>query len=155
MLAMGGMRNPACYVRPKRLANLLGRQQPLIDRLFGQGTYRIDSEGSDSARLSTDWMELLLTYDHRDQFVSSSVKPLKLPAELSENHTTDTLLRFYGMEARPRRKSQLDEQQVVDELELVEPLVEPLKVEQESRDATMFVRGYNAAYTDRAGGVWG
>jgi hypothetical protein len=126
----------------------------LLDNLFGEGRYRIESEDSISSRIFTDWLEVWLVYDHRDQFVGSAIKPLRVLAEIAEDHQTDVLLRFLGVEFGVHRKSALDEQQVADELTRITPIVEALRDEQRSRDATWFVRGYSAAYTDHFSGEW-
>lgn len=137
-----------------KLADALGANVPLLNEIFGHGGYRIDTDDEDSVRVSAKGMELLLVYDPRDQFVSSSIKPLRVPDGMSEEHTSDTLLRFLDIDAGVRRKSALDEQQVRDELELVRPLVQLLEDEGKSRDAVRFVNGYNAAYTDYCSGKW-
>lgn len=136
------------------LADILLRQPHLLDRLLGKGTYQIEEGENDVAKIRTEWMELTLVYDSRDRFVSSRVKALKVPAEISENCTTDTLLRFCGIEVGARRKSDLDEQQVSDELAHIQPFANLLKDEQTSRDAILFFRGYCAAYTDCLNGKW-
>lgn len=137
-----------------KLSDLLRRQQPLLDKLFGKGGYRIEGDASDEARIHADWMELSLVYDPRDEFASSMIRPLNVPADQSEPHTSDALLRYCGIEVGPRRKSALDERQVADELALIAPLIPLLKDKRKSRDATWFVRGYNTAYTDWASGDW-
>ena len=130
-------------------------QAELLGDIFGDDAYEIVADEDEYlVRVRTAWMNLLIAYDFRDQFVSSSVKPLRVPDELSEDHTTDTLLRFLDIEVGVRRRSILDEQQVKDELNLVRPIVELLKDERNSRDATLFVNGYNAAYTDYCSGKW-
>jgi len=138
-----------------RLEDIVRAQTGLLGDIFCDDAYEIlADEDDDVARVRTAWMDVLLAYDFRDQFVSSSVKPLRVPAELSEDHTTDTLLRFLDIEVGVRRRSALDERQVRDELNLVRPLVEFLKDERNSRDATLFVYGYNVAYTDHNSGKW-
>ena len=154
MAALGGKLTLGCYTLAMGLGDILGQQRPLLDRLFGEGSYSIKVQEPHFAQILTGWMELSLAYDPRDQFVASAIKPLKVPAGLSEEHTTDTLLRARDIEVASRRKSALDDQQVVDELTLVSPLVGLFKGEQESCEATWFARGYNAAYTDWASGQW-
>lgn len=136
------------------LRKLLQRQQPLLDELFGKGAYSVDADVPHQARIIADWLELSLVYDWRDQFISSSITPLNVPPEQSEPHTIDTLLRFCGVTVGVRRKSALDEQQVTDELARIAPLIQLLKDDRKSRDATWFVRGYNDAYTAWASGEW-
>ena len=137
-----------------KLADILRANAPLLNEIFGNGGYRIDADEEDLVRVRAEWMELLLVYDFRDQFVSSSVKPLRVPDDMSEEHTSDTLLRFLDVDVGLRRKSALDEQQVTDELNLVRPLAQLLKDDCNSRDAVWFVNGYNAAYTDYCSGKW-
>ena len=138
-----------------RLEEIVRAQAQLLDEVLGENAYEVVADRHiHVARVRTGWMELLLSYDVRDRFVSSSVKPLRVAEEISEDHDTDTLLRFLDIEVAPRRRSALDEQQVRDELNLLRPLVELLKCERNSRDATFFVNGYNAAYTDHYSGKW-
>jgi hypothetical protein len=136
------------------LDDALRAQHALLDKLFGQGAYRINSEDAISSRVFADWMELSLIYDQRDQFISSAIKPLRVPSEIAEDHQSTTLLRYLDVQFTPHRKSALYEQQVRDELTRIAPLVELFRDEQRSRDATWFVRGYNAAYTDHFSGEW-
>lgn len=145
----------AATVAFMRLEKMVRAQAELLGDVFGEDAYEIVAdEDNEVVRVRTAWMDVLLAFDFRDQFVSSSVKPLRVPDELSEDHTTDTLLRFLDIDVGIRRKSVLDEQQVRDELNLMRPLVELLKNERSSRDATWFVNGYNAAYTDYCSGKW-
>lgn len=137
-----------------KLADMVRANAPLLNEMFGNGGYRIDADEANSVRVRTEWMELLLIYDFRDKFVSSSVKPLLVPDDMSEEHTSDTLLRFLRVDVGVRRKSALDEQQVRDELDLVSPLAQLLRDDCKSRDAVWFVNGYNAAYTDYCSGKW-
>jgi hypothetical protein len=136
------------------IPDILRRQPQLLDDLFGHRGHQIVASEDDLVRVRTAWMELLLVYDSRDQFVSSSVKPLSIPHQMPEDHSTDTLLRFLDVEVGVRRKGALDEQQVTDELNLVRPLVRLLKDARQTRDAVCFVNGYNAAYTDYCSGKW-
>ena len=137
-----------------KLVEILRAKAPLLNELFGDDSYEIDEEDDDLVRVRAKWMELLLVYDFRDQWVSSSVRPLRVPDDISEEHTTDTLLRFLDIDVGARRKSMLDEQQVTDELRLVRPLAQLLKDDRKSRDAVWFVYGYNAAYTDHCNRKW-
>lgn len=138
-----------------RLEDIVRAQAELLGELFSDDAYEILANGDDHAvSVRTAWMDVLLDYDIRDQFVSSSVKPLSVPNELSEEHTTDSLLRFLDIEVGMRRKGALDEKQVRDELNLIRPLVELLKDEQKSRDAILFANGYCAAYTDYCSRKW-
>lgn len=137
-----------------KLADILRANAPLLNEIFGDGGYRIEVDEEDLVRVRAEWMELLLVYDFRDQFVSSSVKPLRVPDDMSEECTSGTLLRFLDVDVGVRRKSALDEQQVADELNLVRPLAQLLKDDCKSRDAVCFVNGYNAAYTDYCSGKW-
>ena len=137
-----------------KLADIMRTKTPLLNEIFGHGGFRIDADEEDLVRVRAEWMELLLVYDFRDQFVSSSIKPLRVPEDMSEEHTTDTLLRFLDIDVGVRRKSALDEQQVTDELNIVRPLAQLLQDDCKSRDAVWFVNGYNAAYTDYCSGKW-
>jgi hypothetical protein len=136
------------------LAEALRANAPLLNEIFGSGGYRIDADEEDLVRVRAEWMELLLVYDFRDQFVSSSVRPLLVHEDMSEEHTADTLLRFLNIDVGVRRRSALDEKQVADELNLIRPLAQLLKDVCKSRDAVWFVNGYNAAYTDHYSGKW-
>jgi hypothetical protein len=136
------------------LADLVRAQAQLLDEMFGNGDYGIDASEEDLVRIRTEWMELSLVYDLRDQWVCSSVKPLRVPDTMSEDEPIDTLLRFLNIDADVRRKSALDEQQVVDELIRAGPLARLLKDGSRSRDAINFVSGYSAAYTDYHSGKW-
>ena len=126
----------------------------IIKEIFGDAPLEIDPKNGGSVAIKTKWMELHLYFDVRDRFVSSTIKPLLVPAEMSEEHTSDTLLRFLGIDVGERRKSSLDQQQIIDELNRVRPLVHRLQDETTSRDATWFVRGYDEAYTDYCNGKW-
>jgi hypothetical protein len=134
------------------LVELVRSKAPLLNKMFGDGSYQIETVDGGCVRVRAKWMELLLVYDSRNQFVSSAVRPLEVPEDLSEDHDTDTLLRFLKMNVGERRKSNLDDQQVMDELALVRPLAELLKDRHKSRDAVWFANGYSSAYTDYCGG---
>ena len=134
-----------------KLLDLVRSNAPLLNELFGLGGYRIDP-ADEAVKVRASWMELLLTYDPRNQWVSSLIKPLSIPSEMSEEHTSDSLLRFLGIDVGTRRKGDLGERQVADELNLIRPLAVLLQEESKARDAVTFVNGYNAAYTDHFAG---
>ena len=136
-----------------RLSEIMLSQSRLLNEIFGPDTYQIEAT-DDVAFVRTDWMELKLAYDPRDQCVGSMIKPLKVPEHISEYLPTDTLLGFLDTQVRERRENRLDEEQVRDELNLVRPLVDLFKDERRSCDATWFVSGYNQAYTDYCSGKW-
>ena len=136
-----------------RLREIVSVQSPLLDEIFDNDTYRI-SAADDVVLVRTSWLDLKLVYDPRDRCVASMVKPLRVPEGISAFHPTDTILRFLDIEVEERRQSSLDEEQVSDELKLVKPVVQLFKDERGSCDATWFVNGYNAAYTDYCSGKW-
>lgn len=136
-----------------RLNEAVSTQARLLDEIFNGESYQVEGK-HDLVVISTDWLNLKLFYDLRDQCVASTVKPLRVPKNISEYHPTETLLRYLGMVTGPRRQSRLDEQQVRDELVLAKPLVALLRDERASSHATWFVEGYNAAYTDYCAGKW-
>jgi hypothetical protein len=134
------------------LGDIISAHAQLLDDIFGAGAYQI--EATDEATfVKTEWMELQLVYDPRDQCVHSWSNRSEFP-NLSLNHSTDTLLSFLHTGVGDRRQSRLDEQQVRDELNFVRPVIQTLKDERRSCDATWFVNGYNAAYTDYCSGKW-
>lgn len=136
------------------ISDILHANMQLMNEIFGQDMFHIDAPTANSASIKTGWMELKLVYGPRDLFVSSTVRPMMVPAALSEPLVTDTALRFLDIEVGARRKSCLDDSQVVDELNRLRPLVNLLQDEASSRDAANFVKGYDEAYTDHCRGLW-
>jgi hypothetical protein len=137
-----------------RLADVVRRHSSLLDELFGDGSYDVVEVGPEACELRTDWVEVALAYDWRDQWVSAELKPLKVPDDLSDSYPDHSWLRFCGIEVNAPRKSALDDQQVIDGLNVIRPIVELFKDSRLARDALWFVRGYSHAYTDWASGNW-
>jgi hypothetical protein len=136
------------------LADLAQRRSQLLDELFGKGAYQLDDEAPEVCTISTSWAEVRLAYDRRDQWVSATMKPLRVPADISDSYPAHSWLRFLDQDPGTLRKSALDDRQLTDALDLIRPVLELFKDEQRSRDALWFVRGYSAAYGDWASGAW-
>lgn len=136
------------------MSEILQRHQHILDRLFGAANYEIEAHRDEVATIRTPWMQVSFTCDWRDQFISSSIRPLRVPPENSVECTTNTLLRYCGIHTAVRSRGIVDDQQIIDELNRIRPLVDLLKDERKSRDAVSFVRGYNSAYTDYMSGKW-
>lgn len=137
-----------------RLADLVRRQSVLLDEVFGPDTYEIADTTREACDLKTSWVEVSLSYDWRDRWVDAALKPLTVPADVADVCDDHVLLKFCGVEVGERRKSAMDDQQVVDALVLIRPIVELFKDNRSARDALWFVRGYSEAYTDWASGNW-
>jgi hypothetical protein len=137
-----------------RLSQIVGRQSSLLEDLFDRDAYEIVDTAPDACELRTSWVEVELTYSWRDQWVDTQLKPLVVPDDMSETYPGHSWLKFCGIEVGASRKSSLDDQQVIDALNLVRPIVSLFKDGQAARDALWFVRGYSHAYTDWASGNW-
>lgn len=134
------------------LSDLVRRQSALLDDLFFGAPHELVDVSPEACMLRTAWVEMDLAYDWRDQFVDARLKPLNAPDEISDSYPDISWLRFLGIEAEPHRKSALDDQQVIDELNLVRPILELFKDGARTRDALWFLNGYSQAYTDWAAG---
>jgi len=137
-----------------RLSELLRRQTSLLEDLFKGEPYEIADTAPETCELRTSWIEVALTYSRRDQWVDAQLKPLLVPDDISEAYPDHSWLTFCGIEVEASRKSGLDDQQVIDALNLIRPVVALFKDGQAARDAVWFVRGYGHAYTDWASGNW-
>jgi hypothetical protein len=137
-----------------RLSQIVRRQSSLLEDLFDGDAYEIIDTAPDACELRTSWVAVELTYSWRDQWVDTQLKPLMLPDDISETYPGHSWLKSCGIEVGAARKSSLDDQQVIDALNLVRPIVSLFKDGQAARDALWFVRGYSHAYTDWASGNW-
>ena len=137
------------------LSDLLRQQHKLLDEIFGRGSYQIEEIRPAVCELKTAEVEIEFAFDPRDRWVSSMIKPLNVPADLVESYPAGTFLRFCDIDEPVRRKSNLNGDQIVAELELIEPAIRLLRDPQKCREAVWFARGYCAAYTDWARGRFG
>lgn len=137
-----------------RLADVVRRQLALLHELFAGSAYELVDTDPLACELRADWVEVVLTYDCRDAWVSARLKPLTVPDNITDSYPDHSWLGFCGIDVGVRRKSALDDQQVIDALKLIRPVVELFKDSQSARDAFWFVRGYSHAYTDWASGNW-
>ncbi len=137
-----------------RLADLVRRQIPLLDDLFGVGGYEVVDTSAEACELQASWVDIALSYDWRDQWVGAMLKPLLVPPDIADTYPDYSWLKFCGIEAGELRKGALDQQQVSEALTLIRPIVELFRDEQRARDALWFVRGYSEAYTDWRSGSW-
>jgi hypothetical protein len=136
-----------------RIADVVRRQSSLLTELFGDAYDLVDA-GPEECEMRTNWVKVSLAYDWRDQWVSADLKPLTVPDSLSDTYPDHCWLDFCGIDVGVPRKSGLDDQQVVDALRLIHPVIELFKDGRLARDALFFVRGYSHAYTDWASGNW-
>jgi hypothetical protein len=138
-----------------RIAKILEEQGPLLDEIFGEGPYEIEERAPYACVVRSPVLEIRLAYDWRDQWVSSIARPLNVPPDVAEDDIIESWARFVAMKMPARRKSQLDERQVVDELEVVRAVAARVFTDAATaRDAACFVRGYRSAYNDWAKGGW-
>jgi hypothetical protein len=110
-----------------RLADVVRRQFALLDDLFAGGAYEIVDSAPLACDLRAEWVEVALAYDSRDAWVIAQLKPLTVPDNISDSYPDHSWLGFCGIDVGVRRKSALDDQQVIDELNLIRPIVELFK----------------------------
>jgi hypothetical protein len=141
------------WLSKPRLAELLQRQESLLDEIFGKSVYQIEDSDEQFCVLRTEAVEIEFAYDWRDQWLASSIKPLNVPPAVAETNIIETWVRFQDKEVALRRKSQLDDRQVIDELKLVRQVMTDIFTDpQTARDAAYFAWGYTIAYNDWASG---
>ena len=136
------------------LTDVLSRQSQKLDELFGPGTYHLKEVSSLVSTVETEQVEVQLDYDPRDRWVSSMIRPLNVTDELRDQYPSETFLRYCGIEPNVRLKSDLNDEQVASELELIRPILDAFADPQNSMRAIYFARGYSTAYTDWASGHW-
>ena len=124
----------------------------LIDEIFGQGAYSLEMLDNDVARISADWVEVTISFDRRDGFVSSTLKSKLVGRELAEEAISDIFIKFCGIEPTTPLRGPLGPERVQHELKGIYPAIEMLKDPNKSRNACFFVLGYNEAYNDWASG---
>jgi hypothetical protein len=137
-----------------RLADIVRQQSLLLEDLLAGAAFEIVDEDPEVCTLRTSWVEVVLAYDWRDQWVTALLKPLTVPDDMTDSYPDHLWLKFCGIETGEHRKSALDERQVIDAFNLIRPIVELFKGDRAARDALWFVRGYSHAYTDWASGSW-
>lgn len=54
-----------------KIDKALGAEADLLDELFGVERYDVERSDGQTIKVRADWLELTLSYDFRDQFVSS------------------------------------------------------------------------------------
>ncbi len=62
-----------------RIADLLERQRTLFDEIFGPGTYAIEDREPHFGIVRSPALEMGFAYDRRDQWVTSTARPLNVP----------------------------------------------------------------------------
>ena len=131
-----------------RLTSLVEKHRTRLDELFDGGDYEIEDSGPESCVVRAAAVELVLSYDRRDGWVVSTVRPLLLPAEVQEGFPSHLWLRFLEETEPARARRTLDETALLIELELLRPVLKAAGDPQKARDAIFFIRGYNAGYSE-------
>lgn len=141
------------------LAKLLEGERPWLDRIFGEGAYRVETTDPHQVSVRSVRLKLELGYDARDRSIGSTL-------EVTEEWGTELdspygWARFLGEEVPPWPRNPsghvtlTPEEQVRAELKWLARLsAELFSDPQKTRDAVNFVRGYRAAYNDWATGAW-
>ena len=138
-----------------RIAKILADQKQLLDEIFCEGPYEIEERAPYACIVRSPTLQISLSYDWRDQWVAAMARPLNVPPDVAEDDIIETWARFVEMKMPSRRKGQLDESQVVDELQLVREVTARVFADPATaRDAAWFVRGYRSAYNDWTKGGW-
>jgi hypothetical protein len=158
MSAMGGKRSLVRYqgaMSEASLFQLVQSNNELLANFFDGAPFEIvESTDPVSCVVRSDWVEIELIYDWRDQWLSAVLKPLHVSDDVSDPYDEYNLRKFCGIEEPDVRKGALDSHQLTDCLIRIRPIVEKLKDSQAARDAVWYVRGYSHAYTDFASGKW-
>lgn len=138
----------------KNLTKLVRDAGPLLDTIFGADSYEIQERNEQATVIATQWLHVELTYDQRDRFIVSALKPLLVHDDLREYILPDILFQFFFGYDIPKSipRKQLDVEQVRSALQRIAPLVPLFEDEAKSRDAALFAAGYNLAYNDWASG---
>jgi len=138
---------------------LLDHERALLDSIFGEGEYQIESSHPQEAAIRFSRFKLALGYDARDGSIASTLTLTEPWGE--ELDDPQGWARFLGEEpASPPRNSlgQVTlgpEEQIRAELKLVARLSRDIFSDpQKTRDAVNFVRGYRTAYNEWARGAW-
>lgn len=145
-------------VRPQ-LTDLLTRERPALDQIFGVGAYQIESAHPHEAVVRTNGLAWRIGYDRRDGSIGSALAATGLSPEVEA--VPDVWAQFLEQEIPPLPRDVSGhikpsaEAQLRNELEWIgrlwsEVFSDPLK----TRDAASFVRGYHKAYNDWASGAW-
>lgn len=137
-----------------RIANLLEGLSTQLDALFGQGGWEIADEDPELCVVRTSAFEIGFAYHWREQQVDASIRPLRVPPDVSLSQSAELWLQ--SRELR-RESGPLNDRQVADELTLVRRVIQEIFADdQATRDAAFFAAGYNRAYNDWASrkGSW-
>jgi hypothetical protein len=145
--------------RDPDLAAVLQGQRDLLDRIFGEAAYEIESSAPREASVRSSFLKLDLGFDPRDRSVD--VVLTVSGAWGSELDGTDGWARFLGEEIPPSPRNASGhvtlspEEQIRAELQwAVRMASDVFSHTQKTRDAVNFVRGYRQAYNDWASGAW-
>jgi hypothetical protein len=134
----------------QRIAEHLGKEQALLDELFGPDGYLIKVRDPDRCELRSDWVEVTFAYDRRDRWIDSAVELLFLPDRLRDLIPSHLWPPFTGSNRSVQSKGPLDAERVRAELRLVEQIVRAeLEAPGTLRDWAFFTWGYNRCYNDR------
>ncbi|HEX8214908.1 MAG TPA: hypothetical protein VF582_05495 [Allosphingosinicella sp.] len=141
------------------LPALLNDARATLDQIFGEGAYRIESDGPEQVSVRSRCLRLELAHDRRDGSIGSELTVTGPWGE--ETSDPEGWAQFLGEEMPPFPRNgsghatQSIEEQVRAELKKVARLSDILFSDpQKTRDAVHFVRGYGKAYNDWASGAW-
>jgi hypothetical protein len=132
----------------------------MLDRIFGNGAYEIDSTHPQHARLRSALLEIGFGCE-RDGQIGALITLRDPPAEVDGSAGTELWAKFLGVEKAPVERDRhgrvrdAPEVQTKLEVELIARLVdEVFSVQQKLRDAAFFVEGYTRGYNDRLDSDW-
>ena len=125
-----------------------------MQRILRTQNVEVLSHDADSCSIETADYEIRLTWDARDEVISSSIrtcKPISHNLQLDTDVQTDIWLRFNGEDWPDRPTGPLTKSHFLAELALVERVIEKLVSDPVTvRDGLFFNAGYLSGYTDSA-----
>lgn len=141
-----------------RVADMLARERPLIDRIIGSPAYEIEDTDPNEAMVRSQTFVMRIVFD-RERVGDVMVYFSAGGASSEPIHPLETWARFLGMDwltfpSNRSGKATISAQQQVHEnlVAAVELVKEIFANPQRGREASAFADGYNAAYNDWASG---